>query len=402
MPASFKFIDLFSGIGGFHIAMEQLGGECVLASEIDTHARNVYANNFGIEPAGDITKINEKNIPEHNVLCAGFPCQSFSKAGNREGINDPRGTLFFDIIRIANYHKPKYLLLENVRNLASHDNGNTWKVIKFNLNKIGYTCPDNPIIFSPHYIGIPQFRERVFILCKRKDIGSVPAFNFDKSDIPTNNISDIIQKSSGIKVAKKYFLSDKEVSLIELWNDFFKICRDELPGFPIWSEYLNDNINDDGFDNLPKWKKNFINKNKALYIKNKNAIDIWLIKAKKHPLFYGAKAKFEWQAGKNPTGDIWNTIMQFRPSGLRVKVPTYFPALVAITQTSIVGSLGRRITPREAARIQSFPEDFKIHPEDRRAYKQFGNAVNAKLAMLFGAHLMGNEDIVKSILETKK
>lgn len=399
MPSSFRFIDLFSGIGGFHIAMKQLGGECVFASEIDSHARDVYTNNFGLVPEGDITKINEKDIPAHDMLCAGFPCQSFSKAGNREGINDPRGTLFFDIVRIAAYHKPEYLLLENVRNLASHDKGNTWKVIKFNLEKIGYNCPDFPIIFSPHYLGIPQFRERVFILCKRKDLGPVINFSFDKKDIPESNIMDIIHKRGKVKVPEKYYLRDDEINLIEIWNDFFKICRDDLPGFPIWTEYLNDKITDEGFDELPKWKKNFINKNRALYNKSKNDIDAWLLKAKKHPSFYGAKAKFEWQAGKNPEGDIWNTIMQFRPSGLRVKVPTYFPALVAITQTSIVGSLGRRITPREAARLQSFPEEFKIHPEDRRAYKQFGNAVNARLALLFGAHLMGNQDVVKSILK---
>lgn len=402
MPSSFRFIDLFSGIGGFHIAMQKLGGECVFASEIDSHARDVYANNFGIVPQGDITKINEKNIPVHDILCAGFPCQSFSKAGNREGISDSRGTLFFDIIRIADYHKPKYLLLENVRNLAGHDNGNTWKVIKYNLDKIGYNCPDFPIIFSPHYLGIPQFRERVFILCKRKDLGPVLNFNFDKKDIPESNIMDIVHKRGEVKVPEKYFLREEEIKLIELWNDFFKIARNNLPGFPIWTEYLNDKIIDEGFDELPKWKKNFINKNNALYNKNKKAIDVWLLKAKKHPQFYGAKAKFEWQAGKNPKGDIWDTIMQFRPSGLRVKVPNYFPALVAITQTSIIGSLGRRITPREAARLQSFPEDFKIHPEDRLAYKQFGNAVNARLALLFGAHLMENQDVVKNILKIEK
>lgn len=227
-------------------------------------------------------------------------------------------------------------------------------------------------------------------------------FNFDKKDIPESNIMDIVHKRGEVKVPEKYFLRDEEIKLINLWNDFFKITINNLPGFPIWTEYLNDKIIDEGFDELPKWKKNFINKNNALYNKNKKAIDVWLLKAKKHPQFYGAKAKFEWQAGKNPKGDIWDTIMQFRPSGLRVKVPNYFPALVAITQTSIIGSLGRRITPREAARLQSFPEDFKIHNEDRLAYKQFGNAVNARLALLFGAHLMENQDVVKSILKIEK
>lgn len=122
----FKFIDLFCGIGGFHQAMADLGGECVYASDIDTDCRKTYERNYGIKPDGDITKVEAKDIPAHDVLCGGFPCQAFSKAGKRLGFEDPtKGTLFFDIMRIANYHHPKYMLLENVRNLASHDEGNT-------------------------------------------------------------------------------------------------------------------------------------------------------------------------------------------------------------------------------------------------------------------------------------
>jgi DNA (cytosine-5)-methyltransferase 1 len=396
--SSFDFIDLFAGIGGFHLAMTNLGGDCVFASEIDEAARSVYYDNFRLMPEGDITGIGEKQIPPHDVLCAGFPCQSFSKAGKRGGINDPRGTLFFDIVRIAKYHQPKYLLLENVRNLAGHDNGNTWKTIKYNLELIGYNCPDLPVIFSPHYIGIPQFRERVFILCKRKDLGNIDPFVFDKKDIPECNIDSILIENSAIKNIEKYLLKEEEIGLIEIWNDFFKICRNNLPGFPVWTEYFTDTQYDGNFDNIPKWKRIFIQKNKDLFMDKQTQLVAWLANAKKNPLFYGAKAKFEWQAGKNPQGDIWNTIMQFRPSGLRVKKPTYFPALVAITQTSIVGKLRRRISPREAARLQSFPDHFITHPDDRKAYKQFGNAVNAKLAEMFAAHLMGNYKRVNEIL----
>jgi len=396
--SSFSFIDLFAGVGGFHLAMTNLGGSCVFASEIDAAARMVYNINFGIVPEGDITKIDEKQIPPHDVLCAGFPCQSFSKAGNRGGINDPRGTLFFDIVRIAKYHKPKYLLLENVRNLAGHDNGNTWKTIKYNLELIGYNCPGLPLIFSPHYIGIPQFRERVFILCKRMDLGRIEPFVFDKKDIAECDIDSILIENPAIKNIAKYMLKKEETALIGIWNDFFEICRDKLPGFPVWTEYFTDALYDGDLDNIPKWKRTFIQKNQDLFLSKRSQLETWLANAKKNSLFYGAKAKFEWQAGKNPDGDIWNTIMQFRPSGLRVKKPTYFPALVAITQTSIVGRLRRRISPREAARLQSFPDDFITHPDDRKAYKQFGNAVNAKLAELFAAHLMGNTERVNEIL----
>ena len=126
----FKFIDLFCGIGGFHLAMASLGGKCVFASDIDKDCQKTYKQNHGIDVVGDITKVSAEDIEPFNVLCAGFPCQAFSNAGKQLGFNDPtRGTLFFDIMRIARYHKPEYMLLENVKNLALHDNGRTWEVI---------------------------------------------------------------------------------------------------------------------------------------------------------------------------------------------------------------------------------------------------------------------------------
>lgn len=133
-----KYIDLFCGIGGFHLALSSFGAKCVFASDIDGKARAVYQKNFGIEPAGDITKIKNKKIPPHDILCAGFPCQPFSISGNQEGFNDPHGKLFFQIIRIARFHKPKILLLENVKNLKTHDNCKTIIEIKKQLNDIGY------------------------------------------------------------------------------------------------------------------------------------------------------------------------------------------------------------------------------------------------------------------------
>src|SRR5574344_1161425 len=175
----FKYIDLFCGIGGFHQAMSDLVGKCVYSSDIDADCRKTYERNYGIKPDGDITKVEAEDIPEHDVLCGGFPCQAFSKAGKRLGFADEtKGTLFFDICRILKHHQPKYALLENVRNLASHDHGNTWKVIHDNLDELGYNVIDEPVIFSPHYIGVPQHRERVFIMCVRKDLGELPKFYF--------------------------------------------------------------------------------------------------------------------------------------------------------------------------------------------------------------------------------
>ena len=165
----FTFIDLFCGIGGFHQAMKSLGGKCVFASDIDASCRETYEINYHLKPVGDITQIEVTDIPQHDVLCAGFPCQAFSKAGKRLGFKDEaKGTMFFDIARILSHHKPKFALLENVRNLASHDGGNTWKVIHDTLENLGYNVPDKPTIFSPHYLGIPQHRERVYIMCMRK------------------------------------------------------------------------------------------------------------------------------------------------------------------------------------------------------------------------------------------
>lgn len=161
----FKFIDLFSGIGGFHQAMEQLGGECVFASEIDKFCNVQYERNYGMSSDINIRDVKEEDLPEFDVLCAGFPCQAFSKAGKQEGLEDKtRGTLFFEIVRILKHHHTPYIILENVKNLVSHDNGNTWRIIQESLKELGYRTTKDPLILSPHYFGIPQIRERVIIL----------------------------------------------------------------------------------------------------------------------------------------------------------------------------------------------------------------------------------------------
>jgi DNA (cytosine-5)-methyltransferase 1 len=387
----FQFIDLFCGIGGFHQALSQLGGECVFASDINKECQKTYYENYGLMPVGDITKVDEKTIPNFDVLCGGFPCQSFSKAGNRKGIEDARGTLFFDILRIAKHHKPKFMLLENVRNLAGHDDGRTWKIILKNLIEIGYSVNATPIIFSPHHIGIPQHRERVFILCKRADLGDVPKFYFQPKPDLICEVDNILQDDSEID-QNKYKLNKELISLIEIWNDFIQGIKTPLPGFPVWADRLRELDMDEDLEILPKWKKTFIIKNNDLYEKNKHFIDSWLKRAHKLENFNGSKAMFEWQAGKVENPNIWDTIMQFRPSGLRVKPPSYFPALVAITQTSILGNKKRFITPRECARIQSFSDAFKINSKDSVAYKQFGNSVNVKVVKMFSEFLLQNED----------
>ena len=157
-----RFIDLFAGIGGFHVALRQEGMNCVFASEIDRDAATAYATNFGQSPAGDITKISVKSIPEHDILCAGFPCQSFSRSGKREGLADERGRLFYEIVRIAKHHKPLVLILENVKTILTIDNGNVRREIYDSLHKIGYRV-DHALLNASHF-GVPQKRERVYFV----------------------------------------------------------------------------------------------------------------------------------------------------------------------------------------------------------------------------------------------
>lgn len=371
----FTFIDLFAGIGGFHLAMEELGGKCVFASEIDPDAITTYEQNFGMTPAGDITKIAATDIPPHDVLCAGFPCQPFSKAGKQEGFEDEtKGTLFFDIERILLHHHTKYIILENVRNLVSHDNGNTWKTIYSHLKKIGYRLTPQPLILSPHHFGVPQLRERVVILgvYDPQNADNDLHFEFDTLYKKTDCSLDSILESQVSD--EKYFLTQQEISEIEIWNEFYRGIKETVIGFPIWAEYFSDAVTNQDIC-LPKWKRIFIEKNQTLYKNNKDFIDTWLKKHNYLETFTPTMKKMEWQCG-NKISSIWDGIMQKRPSGLRIKCPDCAPALVAIVQIPIIGKYKRRMTVREAARLQSFDDRFIPNTNQYQAYKQFGNAVN--------------------------
>lgn len=371
----FKFIDLFAGIGGFHQAMEQLGGECVFASEIDKYAIDTYYKNYGINADYDIREVKEEEIPKHDVLCAGFPCQSFSKAGKQLGFKDEtKGTLFFEIERILKYHKTKYIILENVRNLVSHDSGNTWKIIYQHLKDIGYRLTPKPIILSPHQLGIPQLRERVVILGiydpDNKDNDLDICFeNLKTKD--QNTIEDIIINK---RVEEKYYISDKEEYILNAWDEFYKGIEEKIIGFPIWVEYFKKKPTKD----MPNWKADFVKKNNQLYNRNKEFINDWLTKYNNLKDFTPTQRKMEWQAG-NCIKSLWEGLIQFRPSGIRVKKPTCFPALVAMVQIPIIGKYKRKLTVRETARLQSFPDNFIPNENDQQAYKQFGNAVNVNV-----------------------
>ncbi|MDD2549118.1 MAG: DNA cytosine methyltransferase, partial [Bacteroidales bacterium] len=199
-----KFIDLFCGIGGFRIAFEEaceenkIQAECVFSSDIDKYAQVSYEANFGEKPAGDITKIDEKDIPDHDILFAGFPCQPFSIIGQMKGLNDTRGTLFFDIARIVKEKKPKAFILENVKQLVGHDKGKTLKIIVKSLKDLGYHVQYS--VLNALDFGLPQKRERVVIVGHKEPI----LFTFPNPQKPYKPLQEILEN----KVDEKYFASD--------------------------------------------------------------------------------------------------------------------------------------------------------------------------------------------------
>jgi DNA (cytosine-5)-methyltransferase 1 len=366
-----KFIDLFCGIGGFHQALANIGFECVFASDIDEHCRETYLKNYNLNPTGDITKVDEKSLPSFDILCAGFPCQSFSKAGHRKGFSDDRGNLFFDICRIAQFHKPKYMLLENVRNLASHDSGNTWKTIKSNIGSLGYETYENPLILNALYFNVPQNRERVIILCKRIDLGKLPELpQISKSKNTNIKLKDIL-------VPSKIGLSGKLKVVEEVWHDFVKTLISNsinAPKFPVWTDCWDGSVGNDFYSKY----KNWIDKNRDLYHKNKNVLDPWLERSRARKEWKGAVRKFEWQAGDFlPDDGMDKVLWTARGSGIRVKRPDYAPTLVALSQVPVYGPESRRLTARELLRLQSFSDNFQF--EEKHIYKQVGNAVNVKM-----------------------
>ena len=385
-----RFVDLFAGIGGFHLALGK-DATCSLASEIDPDCQAIYRQNFPDTPlVGDIRDLTRTpgSIPEHDVLCAGFPCQPFSKSGFQHGLRDKtRGTLFFEIMEVIRARHPKFLILENVRNLAGPRHQETWNVIIESLREEGYAVAGQPTVFSPHLLrpedgGAPQVRERIFILAMhdparaRVDLQPLVEnkpvarwtplrWRIDKYLLPDREIKDIA----------RYRLREDEIKWIDAWQDFIEhLDVDPLPGFPIWVDYFRSYEDRDPL--TPSWKANFIRKNRELYEANAGWIDEWIVRrGLTGPAFPPSRRKFEWQA-RGQEHDLWKLVIHFRPSGIRVKAPTYLPALVAITQTSIIASRRRRITPREAARLQGFPDSFALHQDDSIAYRQLGNAVN--------------------------
>lgn len=204
---STTFIDLFAGIGGFRIALESFGLKCVYSSEWDKYAQITYRSYFGELPDGDITKVEAKDVPGHNVLCAGFPCQAFSISGKRRGFADTRGTLFFDIARITEHHRPKILFLENVRNFERHDRGRTLRLVRETLEGLGYRVFHQ--VLNSSYYGAATVRERIYIVGFRDDLG-VAEFNFPP---PTNEPVKLKDYLESDDLTEKYVIKRDDVRI---------------------------------------------------------------------------------------------------------------------------------------------------------------------------------------------
>lgn len=275
---SLHFIDLFCGIGGFHQAMKRINGKCVFACDIDKNCREVYSKNYNITPESDITKIDIASIPDFDILCAGFPCQAFSNAGNKKTFKDKRGLLFDEIIKILDVKHPKFVFLENVKHIKKVGNGKVFKHILEQLTKSKYHIDEHQIFeLSPHQLGIPQQRERVLFVAIRDDV-------YDEHieitlDLPDVNISfeNILEKN----VDKKYCIEPDILQVLEAWDemiDTFNIGEKLSPTIMCHEFYKK--YTDEEFLDLPVWKQDYIKKNKPIYLKYKKQWDKWYKKHK--------------------------------------------------------------------------------------------------------------------------
>lgn len=370
----FKYIELFSGIGAFTQAIERIkpGAKCVFAADINKDCANIYKLNYGLDSLCDLTKKDEKEIPDHDLCFFSPPCQAFSKGGKRLGFEEARGTLIFEVFRILKEKKPKYILMENVRNLVSHDNGNTIKVILNGLHELGYRTPELPLILSPHQFGIPQLRERAFLPGIYEPENADIPLEFDLGKLlkkDENDIFKIIDENDNDKSLK--IRKEDEITM-KAWDEFYKNIDMKVIGFPVWADYFHST---EDVSNFPKWKHEFVRKNEDLYKRNKEFIDKWAEKWGVYEKFTPTQKKFEWQCGEN-IKSVYDGLIQFRPSGMRVKVPTAAPALVAMVQTSVIGKLKRKMSLKECLRLQDFPDDFNFGEQTaHESYKQLGNSI---------------------------
>ena len=457
----YTFIDLFAGLGGFHLALKKLEEECdiktkcVFVSELKEDLRKQYSKNYHIpieEINSDITFLDSDEkirtlVPKHDILCAGFPCQPFSKAGKQQGFQDEigRGVLFDYITDIIRIRRPKYIFLENVSNLKTHDEGNTWDTIYHRLNDSkaegGLNYDIKETILSPHEFGIPQHRKRIYIVGINRNKGNWKDFQFPEpiknAQCDINNIIDVKDQGEAIKPVYRH--------RIDVWQEFLDECNKrhaELPHAPIWAmefgatypyegtapafrtqsnlvgycgklgepikgETIEDCLSklpnyarSKKMNEFPNWKQKFIKENRDFYDRNKDWIDEW---KKQIVGWEDSFIKFEWNCKEDGEMNIEHKIVQFRPSGIRVKEPTYSPALTFMgTQVPVFPWIktilsdgthqkGRYMTTKEAAKIQGMQDLSFENLSTSRIYEALGNAVDVDIIKLIAKKIMQNE-----------
>lgn len=412
-----RFVDLFAGLGGFHLALSRLGHECVFASEIKPKLQKLYRQNFpGVHIEGDITKVDVRSIPQHDILCGGFPCQPFSFSGKKQGFEDEqgRGNLFDEICRVLSYHHPKYIFLENVSALPGHDGGRTWSIIKQKLKHLGYDIDGR--VFSPHEFGVPQHRPRFYIVGMLRDENGrsgMRKFHFPQPD--------------------EKLVCDVRTLVDPLDNDGLQPVRRALhPVFDAWQEFVYNVTERDGYmpshciftmefgadyefedtppafqtverlrgrrgeygkvlqgdtieelvkglpfymqkmkyeDTYPEFKKVLIRQNRALYERHKDWIDPWMKKIMEYPR---TQRMLEWST--NQDWNFKNHVIQLRPSGIRVRSLNYVPTItLCTTSTPILPWVG--YPPNGAVDKKNRP----YAPDDFRWGRYISHSEAAKL-----------------------
>ena len=438
--ASFDFIDVFAGLGGFHVALKGLGGRGVFAAEWDPTLNKLYADNFpgsivwsDVNDLDSIEAINQ-NVPSHHFLTAGFPCQPFSKAGEQLGFSHTlQGQLFFRVLDILEVKQPRRFILENVPNILRHKDGKTLRTILTRLKKAGYAVDWRK--YSPHEFGVPQIRERAYF------VGSLDGLESFRWPDPTHATTDIrTVLDNSVKPNRE--LSEQTTRAINMWDDFLVRSPEnvKLPSFPIWSMEFGATypFDDDGTPpaiweekgprdldayqgsfgqellgltrerqhdllpsyarrsgdfSFPAWKQTFIRQNRRFFRSNRSWLVPWMDAWRPWELTQSLQ-KFEWnvQGGHRRIDDY---VLQVRASGIRVKRTTTAPSLIAMTHTQVpilgknIVGVRRYMTPQECAALQSL-DGVTLPESDLAAYKALGNAVNASVVRVIAEPLLRN------------
>lgn len=442
----FDFIDLFAGLGGFHVALEQLGGRGVFAAEWEPTLNRLYADNFpGTVVWSDVNELDTPEaiaaqVPNHQVLTAGFPCQPFSKAGEQLGFEHTlQGQLFFRVLDILKEKQPRRFILENVPNILRHKNGETLRTMLSDLREAGYDVQWRQ--YSPHEFGVPQIRHRAYF------VGSLDGLDGFAWPEPTDARTDIRTVLDPAATPSREIPAQTERA-IDMWDDFLVRSPAEvkLPSFPIWSmefgatypfvddgtpaavwedsgstgldeyqgnfgrelagltrqqqyDFLPSHARRDGSRSFPRWKQSFLRHNRQFFSDNHSWIVPWM-NAWEPWLLPQSLQKFEWNA-QGGERRIDKYVLQVRASGIRVKRPTTAPSLIAMTNTQVpilggdILGVRRYMTPGECAELQSL-DGVRLPTSDVAAYKALGNAVNASVVKAIAEPLLRGIDVVES------